>query len=261
MSELSQIQGQFQDFILRGHLGIDSSIVATEQVNVVTRLGIYKDAYRLRLLECLTNNFESLSLLLGAEAFEQLATAYLTAHPSTYRSVRWYGDSLADFIKQYYKKSRPYLSELAEFEWNLSLAFDAADEQIVQVEDMALIPPESWAGLQFIPHKSLQRMQCMWNVVPVWQALMEKQPVPEFESTSKATPFVIWRSLNYQTKFYSLADEEAWALDVMIQGLSFGELCEGLCQWVDADEVGMRAATYLKGWISQGMLAQLLIAE
>jgi hypothetical protein len=47
----------------------------------------------------------------------------------------------------------------------------------------------------------------------------------------------------------------------MIQGLSFGELCEGLCQWVPVEEVGMRAATYLKNWIQKGMLSKLLITD
>ena len=158
MTELLTLQEQFQGFILEGQSSITQSIVETDKVTVATRLGIYRDAYKLRLLESLTTSFPALYAYLGTDAFAQLISAYVDAHPSDFRSIRWYGDALPAFIKQYYQESNGYLAELAEFEWKMTLAFDAADDARVQIEDMTTVPPEAWAGLQFIPHQSLQRM-------------------------------------------------------------------------------------------------------
>ena len=259
MSVLLKLQEEFQRFLLTGQSDIDLSIVSTEKVGAETRLGVYKNAYKLRLIESLTVSYPGLYQYLGTEGFEKLAHAYIDANPSNYRSIRWYGDTLAEFIHGYYKKDFAYLAELAEFEWKMSLAFDAADEEVVRIEDMARVQPESWASLQFIAHPSIQRMSFFWNVVPIWQALIKEQDIPELIQQKEATGWVAWRAPDLVVQFYSLAPEEAWALDVTMQGLSFGELCEGLCQWVAVDEVGLRAASYLKNWIQKGMLAKLLI--
>ena len=258
MTELMYLQDQFQQFLLIGNPGISDSVVSTLSVSVDRRLAIYRDAYRLRLIESLITNFPGLYLYLGTETFEKLCSAYIDAHPSIYRSIRWYGDVLADFLKSYYDRQYAHLTELAEFEWNMTLAFDAADDPVVQVEDMAFIPAQSWARLKFIMHQSVKRMDYFWNVIPFWQSLIHDQELPALVNNSSPTAWILWRSPDYSIQFYTLSKEEAWALDSLIHGLSFGELCEGLCQWVEVNQVGMRAASFLKGWIQKGMVMHLI---
>lgn len=258
MNSLLSLQNQFQEFIYSGQSNIKESIVPTESVSSETRLAIYKDGYRLRLIECLTANYPALHAYLGTEEFEKLSTSYIEAYSSSYRSIRWYGDCLAEFIKRYYAKSCYYLSELAELEWKMTLAFDAADDLVVKVEEMATVPPESWAEMRFVLHSSVHRLNCYWNVFPLWQTLVNNQDVPELNDSPIVTSWVLWRGQDYIIQYYSLSEEEAWALDSMIQGLSFGALCEGLCQWVPAEEVGMKAASYLKNWIQNGLLSQCI---
>ncbi|KGP62544.1 hypothetical protein EP47_11120 [Legionella norrlandica] len=256
MSTLLTLQKQFQEFIYSGQSSIKESIVQTELVPSETRLGIYKDSYRLRLIECLAANYPTLHAYLGTEEFEKLSTGYIAAYPSSYRSIRWYGDLLPEFIKNYYSKSCYYLYELAELEWKMTLAFDAADDSVVKVEDMAYIPPESWPNMQFVLHPSVHRLNFYWNVFPLWQTLTNNQDIPELNDSPIATAWVLWRGKDYIIQYYSLSEEEAWALDAMIQGMSFGALCEGLCQWIPEEEVGMKAASYLKNWIQNGLLSQ-----
>jgi hypothetical protein len=40
---------------------------------------------------------------------------------------------------------------------------------------------------------------------------------------------------------------------------SFGDICEGLCQWVSEEEAGQRAASLLKTWIQLGLLAEVVL--
>ncbi len=260
MNELLDLQEQFQHFLLTGTAEIQNSIVATEWVSIDTRLAIYRDGYKLRLIDSLKTNFPGLHLYLGTEDFDAACSAYIDFQPSIHRSIRWYGDVLAGFINSYYDNRYPYLAELADFEWKMTLAFDAADQSMITIEDMASVPAESWAGMQFSIHPSVQRMNYFWNVIPLWNSLVRDETIPELENNDAAKPWVVWRTPDYKIQFYSISEEEAWALDSMIQGLSFGELCEGLCQWVEVEQVGMRAASFLKGWIQNGMITSLLLS-
>lgn len=255
MSELTQLQEQFQRFLLAGEPAIQAAIMPTEAVSVHTRLSIYQDAYVLRLIESLSANFPCLYAYLGTEKFHQLAKAYILAHPSSFRSIRWFGDVFGIFIKRYYAEY-PYLAELADFEWNMTLAFDAEDSPVVCIRDMAQVPPEEWANLQFILHPSVQQRCYFWNVVSLWQALADNQNLPTPQFNSLATSWIVWRSPELMIQFSSLDEQEGWALGALAQGTSFAELCEGLCQWLPPEEVGMRAASYLKGWIQRGILSR-----
>jgi hypothetical protein len=259
MNELAQLQEQFQLFIVSGQPGIDESIVQTESVSVDKRLAIYRDAYKLRLIESLIVSFPAVHAYLGTQAFEEVCSSYIDAHPSSYRSIRWYGDRLAEFLRDYYDKKYSFLAELADFEWKMTLAFDAPDNKIIEITDMAHVPPESWGNLYFTFHPSMQRMNYFWNAIVLWQALIKDQDLPQLHQSKKASSWILWRAPDYINQFCSVSDQEAWALDSLMGGLSFGQLCEGLCEWVAAEDVGMQAASYLKNWIQSGIVAELHI--
>ncbi|KTD64596.1 DNA-binding domain-containing protein [Legionella shakespearei] len=259
MSNLFQLQEQLQHFIMSGHSAIMEHIVPTERIGVADRLAIYSDAYTLRLTESLSTSFPALHLYYGTEEFNRLCRTYIDNYPSSCHSIRWYGDALAEFIKKNTDKS--HLAELADFEWRMTLAFDAADDPVLTIEEMAGVPPESWAEMYFIPHGSVQRLNYFWNVIPVWQSLVHDNDLPEWNEHPNPVPWILWRSPEQLIQFYSMAEEEAGALDAVIQGMSFATLCEGLCQWMAPEDVGMKAASYLKNWIQNGILSQMRVGS
>lgn len=254
MSELMRLQKQMQSYLLFEHAEIQDSIVQTPSVSADLRLIIYKDAYKLRLIESLTANFPYLYAYLGAEQFNKVADAYIFAHPSTYRSIRWYGDVFPKFINEFHSQ-HPYLAELAEFEWLMTLAFDAADAKVLLVEEMMNFEPAAWPNLQFRLHPSVQRINNFWNAIALWDALANEIELPKMQKSAQTKAWVLWRTPDFRLSFSSLSEEETWALDSLAQGMSFGMICEGLCEWILPDEVGMRAASFLKGWIEKGMLS------
>ena len=76
MGRLPEIQTDFQSYLLNGDAAIGAHVVGTERVPIATRLAIYGDGYRARLIEALQANFPVLSDLLGEGDFETLAAAY-----------------------------------------------------------------------------------------------------------------------------------------------------------------------------------------
>ena len=71
MSALSDLQSDFQSFLLDGNERMLSRVTGTAKVSTEQRLAIYYDAYRLRLLEALTSNYPVLRAWIGDEEFEK----------------------------------------------------------------------------------------------------------------------------------------------------------------------------------------------
>ena len=251
---------RFQANVLSGDPAIDAEIDGDSEAFRDTRLGIYRDAYRLRLIEVLGTDYGVLRKYLGDELFDAAARDYLAAHPSTFRNVRWFGGKLAEFLRITPRYSEhPVLAELARFEWTLGLAFDAPDEDAVRFEDVAAVPPEAWSELRFSPHAAMHVIDLRTNAVAIWKEIDENDSF-EVEISAAPVTWAIWRK-QHSPFFRSLADDEAWALKAMLGRASFGEICAGLCEWVAEEEAAARAAGLLRGWVEEGWIARLLIAD
>ncbi len=267
MNPLQSLQSDFQSFLLRREERLLDRVTGTAKVDAQTRIAIYYDAYRLRLLEALDANYPVLHAWIGDDEFEQLGLAYLDAHPSRHFSIRYFGNRLPEFLGTEPYRDRPYLAEMATLEWALSEAFDDADDEIMQIEDMAGIPPDAWPSLRFRFHSSVRRLNLRWNVPAVWKAVKHNidaeesgtQPMSDVQAPASGEyphSWLIWRQ-NLRTYFRSLPVDEAWAIDTAVVGRSFGEICGELTEWIDAQNVAVHAAGLLKRWISDGLICNI----
>lgn len=254
---LRELQEQLQSHLLHGDPGITRRIIGTPRVNVRTRLAIYSDAYRLRLLEALRVDFPALHTLAGDAEFERIGRAYLDAHPSGHFSIRYFGQQLAGFLQRDDRwRALPVLAEMAAFEWALGLSFDAFDSPLIGVEDMAAIPPEAWAHMRLGLHPSLQRLDLVWNVPGLWKAIDEEQPPQAPVAAEHPLAWITWRR-DLRIFFRSAPVDEAWAIDVLRQRHSFAAMCEGLCEWFDETQVAAQAALYLRRWVQDGLVCRI----
>jgi Putative DNA-binding domain len=256
MNNLAQLQSDFQAYLLDASKGavFTKQIVNDKKVGVKKRLGIYADAYRLRIIEALSNTYPILKALLGDDLFERAARSYIDLYPSTYRNMRWVGDQMAEHL-QATLPQYPIAAEMASFEWGLSLAFDAEDAPILTLKDLAAIEPENWADLRFKFHPSIQLFIFKWNVLRVWQALNAEETVPKVSQIDE--PCVVWRK-DLNSHYRSLDLAEYAAIQQVITGASFGELCEKLQENATEEAATMQAAQYLSGWLNEGILTALV---
>jgi hypothetical protein len=255
---LATLQGQFQDYVLGARPGIEAAVVGNDRADARTRLNVYADAYRLRLLEALGNDYEALRLFLGADKFEQLGRAYIEAHPSDTASVRWFGRHLPEFLGATAGyAARPVLRELALFEWNKGEVFDAPDDEPLLIEAIAAVPPESWPEMRLLPHPTLRRLDLRWNVPAICQAYEAQEKVPKARARPRVVSWLLWRDEALNIRWRALGADEAAAVDAMRAGHSFGELCELLCQWVEPEQAAMHAAGLLKRWVVDRLIVDL----
>jgi hypothetical protein len=258
MNKLFNTQQTFQQFLLNGNPEVYELIIGTEKVSAQKRLSIYQNAYRLRLADALASNFPVLKVYLGDDSFAEVASEYIARYPSQFRSIRWYGENLPVFLSQHADyREYDFLCELAQFEWCLSLVFDAADSKVVMMEDVVIIPAEYWAEMRLVPHPSVHRIDLTTNAVQIWQDISEEKTPHEPSQYPDKINWIVWRH-NLVSHFNSLENDEAWAIDAMQKGLSFNDICEGLCKWHTVEYAGVRAASLLRAWIQAGLISEIL---
>ena len=253
---LTRLQADFQAYLFDCDKGaaFKSQIIDDKKVGVTKRLGIYYDAYRLRIIEALSNGYPHLKNLLGDDLFDKTARTYIDLYPSTYRNMRWVGDKMPTHLQQTLPQ-HPIATEMATFEWALGLAFDSEDMPILTLQDLAEIPPENWADLRFKFHPAVQLLALKWNVLLVWQALNEEESPPAAAQINE--PCVVWRK-DLNSHYRSLNLAEYAALQQLIAGASFGDLCEKLQENASEEEATIQAAQYLAGWLNEGMISLAL---
>lgn len=252
---LADLQRAFQDYLLKASDGFASAVRDTRKADRHTLLGVYRDAYALRLIEVLTNDYPGLMAMAGPADFDHMARAYIAAHPSHHPSVRWFGAHLSDFLAATapYNGS-PAAAEMARFEWALGEVFDAVDAVPVQAADLMALPPEAWQELRFTPLPSFRRLRLAHDVPQAWQRREEVEPGDlEVAPAIRPTDWVIWRP-ERTSHFRSLEPDEAAMLAAMTEGHAFPELCESLVAHVGEDAAPAQAAGRLRSWVEEGMI-------
>ena len=255
---LRRLQQDLQSHLLGGdESAIAAAIVDAPPLPIAERLGIYRNAYRVRLIEALDETYPVLHAVLGDEVFYTLGEEFVAAHPSVYRSIRWYGSELAEFLGQAPPYAeQPILAELALLEWTLAEVFDSADAEPVQRAALSAVDPSAWSELQFEFHPSLRRLFLQWNTAAVWQAMSRDEAPPEPCCAELPMPWLLWRR-DLQNYFRSMPADEAAALDAALDGADFVQICETLAEWLPEDEIPLRAASLVGLWADSGIIVAI----
>jgi hypothetical protein len=256
VSALASLQRQVASAIRHRDDPLDALVRETPGVDRATRLGVYQQAYILRLDEALRANYPKLHLLLGDDDFFALTGEYLAVHPSRRASIRWFGDALAPFLGTApHYAAVPALAELARFEWALGSTFDAADAPALPIDVLTTLDDDDWPILRprFQPAFSILDLQ--WNAPAIWRALGEQDSPPPPEAAPRY--WAVWRQA-LQPHFCSLDPDDAALVGALKAGQPFGEACESLLAWHDETNAPARAAGLLGQWLGRGWISALM---
>ena len=256
--KLAELERAVQRHVLDGG-PTPAALTAAVAAPAEERWQIYVDGYRLRLAEVLGVQYPALAARCGREAFDALCGEFIAATPSVHRSIRDYGGELGRFLAAHAVNIEDELrAELAAFEWHIAAVFDAASGAPITIAELAATAAERWAGLHFRGVPCLRRLATRTNAVAVWRAAKAAIDAAAGPLTSPAAERVAsleWlvARTGLDTEFRSLSGGEAAALDRLLGGASFGELCASLAETA-GDDAALQAASWLKGWLQQGLL-------
>lgn len=260
MSGLRELEVNFLAYLLNGDTSIAAEIVDQAPVGRKTRLAIYANAYRIRLRETLETDHEMLGLYLGDDLWDRMVDGYIDDHPSTYRSLRQFGDALPEWLRKAPAfAEHPQINELALFERRLLVSFDAADAQRIGAAELAALPAMRWPGLRLRFHPSVQPFRVDSNCVEIWQALKAGETPPDAASQPESW-WLLWRGEDRLTTFRSLPAEESAVLHHFLAGGDFAGACEQLLTAHSEDDVAQIGLGLLMGWLETGLVSELIAA-
>jgi Putative DNA-binding domain len=252
MMRLDPLQHAFVDYVLSGTETVRKWVRPSSKADIDTLLGVYRHAYSARLVEVLGNDFPGLKALAGVEPFDNLARAYIAAHPSRGFSVRTAGRSLAEFLARTPPyAARPALADMARFEWAMAHAFDAADAEPIRIEHMAAVPAPAWPTLTLDFHPSAMRVSLRTAVAAAWAA--QNNGESPTEPAQDVRDWLLWRQ-DLDVKFRPVDLDESAALATAMTGGDFSALCEELAEHGPEDQAAYRAAGLIRAWIEAGLI-------
>ena len=254
---LVDLQQAFQSAVLQLRDTTPDYIINTAKASSTERFKVYTDAYCLRLIEALSADYPALKDWQGDDDFDAMGRAYIDASPSDQFSIRWFGRHLPRFLAETQPYAeQPGLKELALFEWALSEAFDASESTLADYQQLAATEPAHWPSLKLRFHPSLRRIDLTCNVHQIWQASNQKEPLPMLTMSAESQAWIVWRQ-QVTLLFRSLSVQEAFSLAAFMKGQNFAEVCTGLSEWLDEEQVVMNAAIFLQTWLRDGWIADV----
>lgn len=252
-AELKETQQRFQQAVLSEDVA--PGLFVAEGAGVAGGLGLYLTAYRARLQAALRDNYPVLHRALGDEAFAELASAYIAAHPSRFRSIRWFGDVLSTFLDAAPQRlPHPALADVARMDWAMRGAFDAADAALLTLADLAALAPADWPLQRFVLLPSFRVVELDWAIEPVWRVLNENAGAETSTPEPLSHVLLVWRPA-LECRWRSAGKSEAVALNALRQGASFAECCAVIAQAGEADPASV-ALGLLQRWVADGLLAR-----
>jgi hypothetical protein len=131
----------------------EALIRPNDRLSSFERLEIYNRQYWFRLYASFEEDFPGLKAILGNAKFETLMRDYLTNCPSESFTLRNLGSRLEEWLVAHpgYVEPRSQLAmDMTRLEWAHIEAFDSAEEEMLDADDLAAISDDSRLRLQ--PH-------------------------------------------------------------------------------------------------------------
>lgn len=252
---LAETQAVFQKALLDGDEAILAMVHDNSRTSRDRLFDVYRNAYSGRLSEILAQDYEYLAAYVGCEVFHALAQTYISLHPSRSQNARWFGSRFPFFLRNLPSHGdHPEYADLAGLEKALSDAFDASDADPLTIANLAQnFAPDDWGRLIFSAHPSVTLVPVETDTFTLWKA-MKAGEAPPAALVTGSRYLIAWRQ-DGTPMVREMGDEEAMMWIEASRGARFEVLCELLATFEDADQAAARAAGYLQGWLSTGMLA------
>ncbi len=241
---------------------LQSWIKAPDEETAIQRLDIYANMYFFRLVGILEEQFASLASVLGHDTFTYMCADFFQRHPPTNFALDYVGDELPTFLEEHSQPELPWLVELALLERARYQLIAAPDSELLTVEDLQQIPPETWGEIRFQPISALRLLEFEYPVHRVWRATQDEAEAPPLEP--EPTTVLVWRH-GFTVRHQVLSPEEKQALLLLLSEALFEEICLSFFPGGESEDVTPEviqssiqlAYQTLAAWVQDGMLCKL----
>jgi hypothetical protein len=255
--------------ITTGHDGSDGTslpdaaalVIGDTRASAAERIHVYQHMYQARIAEALEGQFPRIARWLGAEAFSELATAYIADEPSHHPSLRFLGRRFPDWLAaRVPARAQPgALADLARLEWAREDVFDAIDEPALTLDAIRASAPDGFAELPLRLVTAHRRVHLARPVAALWDAIgpaghsAEASLLDNAADAAGHESLLVWRQ--GIAVFHRAVDAaESDALDTLAAGTTFGAVCEALSRDSSEEEAAAQAFAWLSSWTADELL-------
>lgn len=238
---------------------LDEVCLPSERLAASERIGIYADAYVLRLLEVLQQDFPALVAFLGPAASDRLLREYVARHPSRHKNLNRLGAGLPRFLAEEATDvvRRPFAAELARLERDVQEVFDAPRAETLAEDELLAIAPEAWGELRLSLVPALRLLAFEHPTNAWYQAWRDEERAPEPPAPG-ASWLVLYRR-DWRVWRAALGPEQHALLSALGAGETLGGALERLASepGFALERVGPALAEWFREWSGLGFFAAL----
>lgn len=178
MPPLNDLQGDFAAAVMNAGAPVPEPVMSHTGPRPKKRFNVYRNNIYAGLVSVLEGRFPVVARLLGPEFFAGVARAYVDRHPPRSPILMEYGGHFPEFLETFEPvRELLYLPDVARIEWAWNVAYYAADDEPVKLEELKSIPPERIPDLTVTLHTSLSVVRSRYPVVTIWTAnCAEEEP-------------------------------------------------------------------------------------
>ncbi|MEH6625258.1 MAG: DNA-binding domain-containing protein [Motiliproteus sp.] len=172
---LAQTQAEFSRSLLGGSTS-PINLAISGPAPAQQLLQLYRNNFVISLTEMLEAVFPVTKRLVGEEFFLQLSKAYILACPLRQAAIESYGQGFPDFIDNCPQTdSLPYLSAMAQLEWNLEQAKACTLKENFPFQQLSEVPQTLQSSISFTLATGSQFMHSEFPVFSIWKAVQQQQ--------------------------------------------------------------------------------------
>ncbi len=249
---MSQIPGAAHD--------LEDVVLPSKNLTAAERLQVYADMYYWRLIDILFEEHKTTHHILGADLFCALARDFLARHPSRSKNLSRLGAEFPAYLAEEAEDvpHREFVVEVARLERACEDVFDADRSPSIDQEELAAIPPESWADarLEFIPATRL--LSFKYPVNAFVQAVKDGE---DPEVPDPAPSWVLLYRHDWRVWRSDLTRPQAVLLDSLRRGDSLGKaLAHTAAQpGIDAEALAADVGGWFQKWTGLDLIRSIVV--
>ena len=221
MDELNDELAHFARAIVQG--GVISPRIDADYpaYTLATAIEVYRNNYRGNLHDALAGAYPVVLQLVGEDFFRYMAGCYIEQYPSQSANLHHYGDRLADFLAEFEPaRELAYLADIAQLEWACQLVYLAYDQAPLDLETLALLPPERYPEL--ILTTSCRLIRSDYPIAAIWH-VHQQHGEQDFQIDFDCGPCVVRVCrIDDSVRVEELTEVQAYWLQCIQQKLTLG---------------------------------------
>jgi hypothetical protein len=236
-----------------------SVIGETSDVDRATRLSIYGNGYFWRIIDAVGATFSSVRNIIGADAFYDVARAYLVKHPSTFKSIDDIGAHMSEFLKSHALSRRfPFLSDLTAIEWAAHQSFYANDATRLDPDQLKRIAFKDWPKATIHLDPSVRLFQSSWPVNDLWKddGKWRKQRLAQIKKSRRY--FLVYRHPSDKFVRIPLINPiQHRLLSVFVRGKTLGQALANLPSTTQTKREIDLIQSWFQQWAENGIIHRI----